>query len=177
MLCIGDSSGMEMGFGSSMSPASNQKHLDVAGGTGDIAFRVLQAARETALPPVYRVRKTNDTYESSPQVIVCDINDNMLRVGIERAKSQYGSIQANSSFQQLRLLQPYQPLFQTHHLPLLPTLHHNSSSSLPLNCSFPRVHLLSSVVMRNHYPSIQFLRFLFDRIWIAECDGSQQSAP
>ncbi len=48
-------------------------HLDVAGGTGDIAFRVLDAA--------------------GPQttVTVLDINEAMLGVGAERAAGRYGS--------------------------------------------------------------------------------------
>lgn len=47
-------------------------HLDVAGGTGDIAFRVLDAG--------------------GPQtrVTILDINGDMLRVGRERAKHRYG---------------------------------------------------------------------------------------
>jgi len=82
-------------------PAANVKHLDVAGGTGDIAFRVLQAARKEGLPPAYRVQPDAQqqqdpeaaaaaAYEDAAQVIVCDINDNMLRVGIDRARTQYG---------------------------------------------------------------------------------------
>lgn len=47
-------------------------HLDVAGGTGDVAFRVLDAG--------------------GPQtrVTVLDINESMLRVGAERAKTRFG---------------------------------------------------------------------------------------
>ncbi len=48
------------------------RHLDVAGGTGDIAFRTLEAG--------------------GPQtrVTVLDINEAMLRVGAERAADRYG---------------------------------------------------------------------------------------
>ena len=42
-------------------------HLDLAGGTGDVAFRVVQAGGEGV------------------RVTVCDINDDMLAVGAERA--------------------------------------------------------------------------------------------
>lgn len=48
-------------------------HLDVAGGTGDIAFRVLDAGG------------------SKTQVTILDINGDMLRVGRGRAKDQYQS--------------------------------------------------------------------------------------
>jgi 2-methoxy-6-polyprenyl-1,4-benzoquinol methylase len=93
-------------------PAANVKHLDVAGGTGDIAFRVLMAAHREAQPPAYRVTGNKQqqhqqqpqstgnaeqdaaaaaaAYDAAAQVIVCDINDNMLRVGIDRARAQYG---------------------------------------------------------------------------------------
>jgi len=86
-------------------PAPNAKHLDVAGGTGDIAFRVLMAAHAEAPPPAYRtptiVTPANAdpmtiaaaeraAYDAAAQVVVCDINDNMLRVGIDRARTQYG---------------------------------------------------------------------------------------
>jgi demethylmenaquinone methyltransferase/2-methoxy-6-polyprenyl-1,4-benzoquinol methylase len=47
-------------------------HLDVAGGTGDVAFRVLEAGGPAT------------------QVTVLDINESMLRVGAERAAGRYG---------------------------------------------------------------------------------------
>ena len=47
------------------------KHLDVAGGTGDVAFRVLDAGG----PPTH--------------VTVLDINGDMLSVGRERARARY----------------------------------------------------------------------------------------
>ncbi|WP_336485345.1 bifunctional demethylmenaquinone methyltransferase/2-methoxy-6-polyprenyl-1,4-benzoquinol methylase UbiE [Methylobacterium nigriterrae] len=47
------------------------RHLDVAGGTGDIAFRSLQAGGPET------------------QVTVLDINESMLRVGAERAGRRY----------------------------------------------------------------------------------------
>ncbi|MGC5778439.1 bifunctional demethylmenaquinone methyltransferase/2-methoxy-6-polyprenyl-1,4-benzoquinol methylase UbiE [Methylobacterium sp. NFXW15] len=47
-------------------------HLDVAGGTGDVAFRVLEAGGPA----------TN--------VTVLDINESMLRVGAERTEGRYG---------------------------------------------------------------------------------------
>lgn len=50
--------------------------LDVAGGTGDIAFRLVNKMRRSYIRP--RVR---------PRVIVCDINPSMLGVGQERARA------------------------------------------------------------------------------------------
>lgn len=55
-------------------PAPGMKLLDVAGGTGDIAFRFLEAAR-----------KVEGGRETPAEVTVCDINDNMLSVGRDRA--------------------------------------------------------------------------------------------
>jgi len=55
-------------------PRSGEHLLDVAGGTGDIAFRFLTAAAKRAAP------------ESKPaRVTVCDINQTMLSVGRDRA--------------------------------------------------------------------------------------------
>ena len=50
-----------------IAPTANSKILDVAGGTGDIAFRMLNRTRKQA------------------DVTVCDINPEMLRVGRARA--------------------------------------------------------------------------------------------
>ncbi|WP_430910589.1 bifunctional demethylmenaquinone methyltransferase/2-methoxy-6-polyprenyl-1,4-benzoquinol methylase UbiE [Methylobacterium sp. sgz302541] len=47
------------------------RHLDVAGGTGDVAFRVLDAGGPAT------------------HVTVLDINEDMLRVGAERAEGKY----------------------------------------------------------------------------------------
>jgi ubiquinone/menaquinone biosynthesis methyltransferase len=57
--------------------------LDVAGGTGDISFRFVEAAKceERA--------KSSGTDEIN--VTVCDINPEMLRVGESRARKRFGS--------------------------------------------------------------------------------------
>jgi demethylmenaquinone methyltransferase/2-methoxy-6-polyprenyl-1,4-benzoquinol methylase len=58
------------------SPAARPfAHLDVAGGTGDVAFRVLDRAEEKAPGKV--------------AVTVLDINGEMLKVGRERAQKRY----------------------------------------------------------------------------------------
>lgn len=55
-------------------PEPGCRLLDMAGGTGDIAFRFLEAANKRLKP------------DSNPaQVTVCDINANMLDVGRDRA--------------------------------------------------------------------------------------------
>jgi demethylmenaquinone methyltransferase/2-methoxy-6-polyprenyl-1,4-benzoquinol methylase len=57
-----------------LAPRPGLRLLDVAGGTGDIALRVLDRAAQHAGPP--------------PEVIVCDINPAMLEVGRDRALDQ-----------------------------------------------------------------------------------------
>lgn len=65
------------------SPRSELCILDVAGGTGDVAFRFiddaqsLERAKSTGIDPV--------------SVTVCDINHEMLRVGEARARQRYGN--------------------------------------------------------------------------------------
>ncbi|CAI5534512.1 unnamed protein product [Closterium sp. Naga37s-1] len=78
-------------------PFPHMRHLDVAGGTGDIAFRVLRAIREAEADP-RRMAAAAGTGRSSGEgsgeavrgarVIVCDINADMLRVGQLRAQQQ-----------------------------------------------------------------------------------------
>lgn len=57
--------------------------LDVAGGTGDVAFRFVDSA---GLP-----ERSKSTGLDPVQVTVCDINAEMLRVGETRARERYGS--------------------------------------------------------------------------------------
>ena len=60
-----------------LNPTYGMHLLDVAGGTGDIAFRYLDACTSTAPRPA--LSSSSTTQPSS--VIVCDINPNMLDVG------------------------------------------------------------------------------------------------
>ena len=53
-----------------LNPQPGQDVLDVAGGTGDIAFRIARAARIRG---------------GEAQIVVCDINDAMLSEGLHRA--------------------------------------------------------------------------------------------
>jgi len=54
-----------------LNPQPGWRVLDVAGGTGDIAFRIADATRRRG---------------GVPEIVVCDINADMLAEGIKRAK-------------------------------------------------------------------------------------------
>lgn len=58
------------------------KILDVAGGTGDVAFRFVEAAG--------CVERAKSSGIDPVQITVCDINNEMLRVGERRAVERYG---------------------------------------------------------------------------------------
>lgn len=55
-----------------LAPQTNRTYLDVAGGTGDIAFRILERVRPAA-------------GEALPDIFACDLTHAMLKVGRERA--------------------------------------------------------------------------------------------
>ncbi|XP_063924041.1 2-methoxy-6-polyprenyl-1,4-benzoquinol methylase, mitochondrial [Zophobas morio] len=57
-----------------LGPTENTKLLDMAGGTGDVAFRFVNYIK-------------NDNIEKSCHVTVCDINADMLDVGKSRSKA------------------------------------------------------------------------------------------
>ena len=57
-----------------LDPYPGTRLLDVAGGTGDIAFEFLRYA--------------NNKGDSKSSAVVCDINENMMKVGMERAAKQ-----------------------------------------------------------------------------------------
>ncbi|CAI5482921.1 unnamed protein product [Closterium sp. Yama58-4] len=79
-------------------PFPHMHHLDVAGGTGDIAFRVLRAIRHAEADPRRMaaaagagrsgVEREGEGAGRGARVIVCDINADMLRVGQLRAQQQ-----------------------------------------------------------------------------------------
>ncbi|KAH8482072.1 hypothetical protein Peur_068346 [Populus x canadensis] len=68
---------------SMLNPFPGMKHLDVAGGTGDVAFKILDGIssikRRANQDPI------NDHLQEETQIHVCDINPNMLNVGRKRA--------------------------------------------------------------------------------------------
>eukprot|EP00977_Amphora_coffeiformis_P010149 scaffold2363_cov159-Amphora_coffeaeformis.AAC.11 len=57
--------------------------LDVAGGTGDVAFRFVDAANT--------VERAKSSGADNVKITVCDINTEMLRVGERRARERFGS--------------------------------------------------------------------------------------
>ena len=57
--------------------------LDVAGGTGDVAFRFIDAAD--------CLERSKSSGDDPVSVTVCDINKEMLRVGESRARKRYGN--------------------------------------------------------------------------------------
>jgi len=71
----------------SMGEGPHFRHLDVAGGTGDVSFRVLDVINDTLnQAPGTPVRPSPPA-----AVTILDINPDMLTVGEERAIARYGS--------------------------------------------------------------------------------------
>ena len=66
--------------------------LDVAGGTGDVSFRMLDELRAAAGDG------GGDGDDGRPWVTVSDINGDMLRVGQERARARFGDDVKRVSF-------------------------------------------------------------------------------
>ncbi|KAL8137198.1 hypothetical protein V2J09_003199 [Rumex salicifolius] len=63
-----------------LSPFPGMKHLDVAGGTGDVAFRVLDSINRKK-----HLSRRDSSGDDATEIYVCDINPNMLDVGKRRA--------------------------------------------------------------------------------------------
>ena len=75
-------------------PKTLPRHLDVAGGTGDIAFRVVEQMTRAYKDEFSLLVDSPETSKLSPsdrQVVVCDINPDMLKVGTSRAPGAVGS--------------------------------------------------------------------------------------
>lgn len=64
------------------------RHLDVAGGTGDIAFRSLNQMLNSYGSSAVSVDQSKLAMEDR-QIVVCDINPDMLKVGKQRAEKLY----------------------------------------------------------------------------------------
>ncbi|KAL8487193.1 hypothetical protein ACS0TY_023747 [Phlomoides rotata] len=60
------------------------KHLDVAGGTGDVAFRIQKGINGA----IIRHRAMRNDLPDETKIFVCDINPNMLNVGKKRAQER-----------------------------------------------------------------------------------------
>ncbi|XP_073284842.1 2-methoxy-6-polyprenyl-1,4-benzoquinol methylase, mitochondrial [Primulina huaijiensis] len=70
---------------SKLNPFPGMKHLDVAGGTGDVAFRILESINDVGRRAL---RDHDDSVPEETQIFVCDINSNMLTVGKKRAQER-----------------------------------------------------------------------------------------
>lgn len=71
---------------SKLSPFPGMKHLDVAGGTGDVAFRILETINSVNRRAIEDTLE--DDLQQETQIYVCDINPNMLDVGKKRAQQR-----------------------------------------------------------------------------------------
>lgn len=71
---------------SKLNPFPGMKHLDVAGGTGDVAFRILESINSVKRRALQDSPEDNLLEET--QIYVCDINPNMLNVGKKRARER-----------------------------------------------------------------------------------------
>jgi len=77
-----------------LNPQPGWKSLDVAGGTGDIAFRIakaMRASRASRHPEVRAQRAAKDGWppqhdDEGVDITVCDINPQMLAEGVKRAE-------------------------------------------------------------------------------------------
>lgn len=69
--------------------------LDVAGGTGDISFRVAQQLFKYYGSDVNELCQQPNPDEQSRQIVVCDINPEMLAVGKSRAPKVLGQMESN----------------------------------------------------------------------------------
>lgn len=81
-----------LGAAAKIDPNYIPRHLDVAGGTGDIAFRSVTSMGKVFRPAIQERLGSNafEAAETRP-VVVCDINPEMLTVGRSRAITQVGA--------------------------------------------------------------------------------------
>lgn len=71
---------------SKLNPFPGMKHLDVAGGTGDVAFRILENIKNVKRRAMQDA--LDDDLIEDTRIYVCDINANMLGVGKNRAEER-----------------------------------------------------------------------------------------
>lgn len=70
------------------------RHLDVAGGTGDVAFRSLNQIVKSYGDNARDLGK-EAVDDKERQIVVCDINPDMLKVGKQRAQKLYSDKDLN----------------------------------------------------------------------------------
>lgn len=75
-------------------PSYVPSHLDVAGGTGDVAFRSLNQMLK-CYGDSARDLGNDGLDDTKKQIVVCDINPDMLKVGKQRAQKLYSSKDLN----------------------------------------------------------------------------------
>ncbi|GMH03138.1 hypothetical protein Nepgr_004977 [Nepenthes gracilis] len=79
---------------SELNPFPGMKHLDVAGGTGDVAFGIVDTIKEIKHRAIEEASEDHFTEET--QIYVCDINPSMLNIGkkwaIERGLGELPSL-------------------------------------------------------------------------------------
>ena len=64
------------------------RHLDVAGGTGDVAFRsVHELTKHYTITPK-QLDDFDDLSDADKPVVISDINGDMLRVGKDKARTE-----------------------------------------------------------------------------------------
>jgi len=80
-------------FVKQLNPKPGMKLIDVAGGTGDISFRFLEHARLNRVSKAQSfiddvIAGKSESFSPTIQTcsFVCDINESMLRVGVDRAR-------------------------------------------------------------------------------------------
>jgi len=71
-----------------LNPLPDSHILDVAGGTGDIAFRCLDRMNSSSAFFSRKPSASGSAGRRAPSVTVCDINPSMLSVGKERGKAR-----------------------------------------------------------------------------------------
>jgi 2-methoxy-6-polyprenyl-1,4-benzoquinol methylase len=75
-------------FVTTLNPLPDSHILDVAGGTGDIAFRCLDRMNSSSAFFSRKPSASGSAGRRAPSVTVCDINPSMLSVGKERGKAR-----------------------------------------------------------------------------------------
>jgi ubiquinone/menaquinone biosynthesis methyltransferase len=85
-------------FISMLAPRPGMRLLDVAGGTGDIAFRFLDAAKPKRPIPALSAPAAS----KRASVVVCDINPSMLQVGKQRALDRGFKVSEESEPEELK---------------------------------------------------------------------------
>lgn len=75
-------------------PSYVPRHLDVAGGTGDVAFRSLNQMMKCYGDNARNLGQ-DGVDDKDRQIVVCDINPDMLKVGKQRAQKLYSGRDLN----------------------------------------------------------------------------------